>query len=145
MTICSLHCSNAYRSELAAWSHYWPESKHPGGQRPGPESLPAKPAGPQARFSFQQNCPFLLEVQLNWAVLSSRDQRSVLRTRLDHFCHVASSGHSGWGETCRAHRVAGNQVQKGHWVATLPVFVAGSNKGLHSARFSPFRVFFIVL
>lgn len=145
MTICSLCCSNAYRSELAAWSHYCPEIKHPGGQRPGPESLPVKTAGPQARFSSQQNCPFLLEVKLNCAVLSSRDQRCVLRTTLDHFCHVATSEDSEWGETCITHKVAGNQDQKGHWVATLPVFVAISNKGLHSAMFSPFRLFFIVL
>lgn len=112
MTICSLYCSNAYRSELAAWSHCCPESKHPGGQRPGSESLPTKPAGPQASFSSQQNCPFLLELQLNCAVLSSRDQRCVLRTTLDHFCLVATTGDSGWGETCRAHRVAGNQSTK---------------------------------
>lgn len=41
--------------------------------------------------------------------------------------------------------MAGNQVQKGHWAATLPVLVAVSDKGLHSAMFSPFRLFFIVL
>lgn len=58
---------------------------------------------------------------------------------------MATSGDSGWGQICRTHRVAGNQVQEGHRVATLPVFVAVSNKGLHNAMFSPFRLFFIVL